>query len=111
MTTRLAHMPEAPTPHDQPMLTAPFGPCNAAHRRGLCDLNQRLSSALARSHTRSVRNAEAARAIRNADRRPTAQRPHPFPPRPHTDLLSLVGGWLLPTDSRAWDWPQAGAWR
>jgi hypothetical protein len=42
MTTRLAHMPEAPTPHDQPMLTASFGPCNAAHRRGLCDLKSAI---------------------------------------------------------------------
>src|SRR5262245_66336984 len=42
MTTRLAHMPEAPTPHDQPMLTASFGPCKAAHRRGLCDLKSAI---------------------------------------------------------------------
>src|SRR5262249_34531931 len=42
ITTRLAHMPEALTPHDQPMLTAPFGPCNAAHRHGFCDLKSAI---------------------------------------------------------------------
>src|SRR5260370_24484397 len=63
------------------------------------------------SRTRSARIAEAAREIQNADHRPAARRPRPFPPRPNTNRRSPGGGGLLPADSRAWDLAQIGARR